>query len=39
MSGESKEVRFHVDCKEGIEKILLRVEGYNVELKDILLNR
>ena len=39
MSGESKEVRFHVDCKERIEKMLLRVEGYNVELKDILLNR
>ena len=39
MSGKSKEVRFHVDCKEGIEKMLLRVEGYNVELKDILLNR
>ena len=38
MPGESKEVRFQVDCKEGIDKMLLRVDGYNVELKDILLN-
>ena len=39
MPGESKEVCFQVDCKEGVDKLLLRVDGYNVELKDILLNR
>lgn len=39
MPGESKEIRFQVDCKEGVDKMLLRVDGYNVELKDILLNK
>ena len=39
MPGESKEVCFQVDCKERVDKLLLRVDGYNVELKDILLNR
>src|SRR5699024_2204957 len=39
MPGESKEVRFRVDCKEGVDKLLLRVDGYNVQLKDILLNK
>ena len=39
MPGESKEVCFQVDCKEGVDKLLLRVDGYNVELKDILLNK
>ena len=36
MPGESKEVCFQVDCKERVDKLLLRVDGYNVELKDIL---
>ena len=39
MPGESKEIRFQVDCKEGVDKMLLRVDGYNVESKDILLNK
>ena len=39
MPGESKEVRFRVDCKEGVDKLLLRVDGYNVQLKNILLNK
>ena len=32
-------MRFQVDCKEGVDKMLLRVDGYNVESKDILLNK
>ena len=39
MPGEFKEIRFQVDCKEGVDKMLLRVDGYNVESKDILLNK